>query len=58
MAKVQIKSEKLAFLSFFRLWGICNALLAQIIDFSLGLRFNDKTGEFEVENSGRYLFSL
>ena len=37
MAKVQIKSEKLAFFEYFRLWDICNALLAQIIDFSLGL---------------------
>lgn len=54
MAKIQIKSEKLAFFEFFRLWGICNTLLAQIIDFSLGLSVKWTDRNIDAANS--YMF--
>ena len=54
MANIQIKSEKLGFLEFFRLWGIFNALLAQIIDFSLGLSV--KWADRNIDAANSYMF--
>ena len=54
MAKIQIKSEKLAFFEFFRLWSICNAFLAQIIDFSLGLSV--KWADRNIDAANSYMF--